>query len=557
MGRGAMTQSTDTSGIRMYPSSDWRPYRAGHWTWVEPFGWTWVGDEPWGWAPYHYGAWVHQPSGWGWCPGPSAQYWSPAVVSYCQDNSDVAWCPLAPAEVRYPPALSVGFRGGDWSAFFSIGAAAVYYPTAGHYCVARPWQNTYVNQVTYVNNVTNITNVYNSGPFVNRNTYFGGRNFVPVNAQYLGATHTSIQNFGGRSAYQPVTRANVGIFSRGRAIGAPANGGRALAGPPAVRVTRQALTPTRTFQPALRVQQQLATRAVYRAPLPANVPRAATLSGQRFTAPRMAAVSGSRLTPGRVAAGATAAGMGAAAIRAARNNAGTRIAPGAIPLAATRPGVSHAAVRVPASASSGLRTYLQQRNAGRLPSKSAPNRSVATMPRARGHNALTRTTAHPGGNPAAHTPVHTALPATRAIPAFEPCLPCQPANAARPDDRSPSHTGSQPPRGDAGTEHSHSCREDARCTTECRCTTQRTAQSLCERSSSDSVCARRASCRAHSCHRRCASVRCPPQSDGSPPGDFAAHALGDASLFRSYASGPRASDGFTPECPLSRYEQRE
>jgi len=100
--------------------SDWRPYHYGSWTWVNPFGWTWVSTEPWGWAPYHYGTWVHQSYGWGWCPGPVNQYWSPAVVHFSEYDDRVAWCPLAPSEVRYPASFGLGFRRGNWSLYFSI-----------------------------------------------------------------------------------------------------------------------------------------------------------------------------------------------------------------------------------------------------------------------------------------------------------------------------------------------------------------------------------------------------------------------------------------------------
>ncbi len=106
---------------------NWRPYGAGSWTWVHPFGWTWVSSDTWGWAPYHYGTWVHAEYGWAWVPGPANQYWSPGVVSFHQVNGGIAWVPLAPNEVQYPSALTVGFRSGNWSTFFSIGGAAVYY----------------------------------------------------------------------------------------------------------------------------------------------------------------------------------------------------------------------------------------------------------------------------------------------------------------------------------------------------------------------------------------------------------------------------------------------
>ena len=121
-------------------SADWRPYFHGHWVDVDPYGWTWVSDEPWGWAPYHYGTWAHYPYGWAWCPGPVDQYWSPACVSFCDDDGDIGWCPLAPWEVSYPPSLDVGFGSGDWSVSFSIGGCGVYYPSAGGFFGCRPWE---------------------------------------------------------------------------------------------------------------------------------------------------------------------------------------------------------------------------------------------------------------------------------------------------------------------------------------------------------------------------------------------------------------------------------
>ncbi len=257
---------------------DWRPYGAGQWTWVEPYGWTWVASEPWGWAPYHYGTWVHVSYGWAWVPGPATQYWSPAVVSFYQVGTRVAWCPLAPREVVYPPALAIGFRGADWSLFFSIGRAAVYYPGPERVFVARPWPTTYVNHVTYVTNVTNVTNIT-----INRNTYVTNT-IVPANARFQGGTQVEVEQFAGRTgAYRPVTRADVAIFTQGRAIGAP-TGGASVAGPQNVRVTASAFTPTRTYLSQPPVPREVANRSVFRASLPARVPStvATPQPGQRF-----------------------------------------------------------------------------------------------------------------------------------------------------------------------------------------------------------------------------------------------------------------------------------
>lgn len=265
--------------------ADWRPYRAGHWTWVEPFGWTWVSNENWGWAPYHYGSWVHQPYGWVWCPGPSVQYWSPGVVSFTENAGVMAWCPLAPGEVRYPSRLALGFRNGNWSAFFSIGGAAVYYPTSTRYCEPRPFRNVYVNRVTYVNHVTNVTNVYNvTNITVNHNTYLTNARFVPSNARWQGGTQVAVSSFGGRGLYQPAPGGAQSIFARGQVISAPVSG-HPVAGPQSVRVTATSLTPTRVYRAPASLPQQVVNRTVYRGSLPTNVPRAAAQpqNGQRFT----------------------------------------------------------------------------------------------------------------------------------------------------------------------------------------------------------------------------------------------------------------------------------
>lgn len=259
----------------------WRPYRAGHWTWVEPFGWTWVSTERWGWAPYHYGTWVHQPYGWAWCPGPSVQYWSPGVVSFTESNGVMAWCPLAPHEVRYPSRLTLGFRNGNWSAFFSIGGAAVYYPTSARYCEPRPFRNVYINRVTYVNHVTNVYNVTNIT--VNRNTYLTNAHFLPANARWQGGTQVAVASFGGKGLYQPVAGGTQSIFARGRVISAPV-GGRPVAGPQSVHVTAAALTPARSYQAPTKLPAQYVNRTVYRAALPSKVPtiQSQPQRGQQF-----------------------------------------------------------------------------------------------------------------------------------------------------------------------------------------------------------------------------------------------------------------------------------
>ena len=421
--------------------ADWRPYSSGHWTWVEPFGWTWVANESWGWAPYHYGTWVHQPYGWGWVPGPTTQYWSPAVVSFYQSDSRVAWCPLAPAEVRYPSALSIGFRSGNWSLFFSIGSAAVYYPNQNHICEARPWSTGYVNHVTYVNNVTNVTNVtnvYNNTNIrnisVNRNTYITNNNFVPANAQAQGASVASTQNFGGRGAYAPVTRADYGVFTSGRAVAAPANGQAAIAGPQAVQVTRAALSPTRSFQPTTSVPHQYTTRAIYRAPLPANVPAQASTvqTGQRFentraaiapvrngngTAPGTTVVTPTR--PGRVTTPNPTPGTPGRPTNPANPNSGNNtVAPGT-----TRP----------SSGSTALQQYLRDRDKAKA-GNSGANSTSTTNPNA---GARPNGTTNPNRD-------NTNAEGGRPRPGSN--APANPATTGNTPPRTPRDTTTLPPR---------------------------------------------------------------------------------------------------------------
>ena len=249
--------------------ADWRPYQHGHWVWVDPFGWTWVSSEAWGWAPYHYGTWVDESYGWAWVPGPAHQYWCPAVVHFSEYNGAVAWCPLAPAEVHYPPAHRLGFRSGGWSPNFSIGGCAVYYPANDRYCEPRPFNNVVVNKTVYVNNVTNVYNINRTT--INRNVHETNYHFVPGNAQTAGVTTASEEAFGGRGEYQPAPRVATAYFTQGRGTGAPERGAAPVAGPIGVRPTAEAYTPSRRFLPATRPDSAFEQRPMFRAPLPRRV----------------------------------------------------------------------------------------------------------------------------------------------------------------------------------------------------------------------------------------------------------------------------------------------
>ena len=290
--------------------ADWRPYQHGHWVWVEPFGWTWVGDEAWGWAPYHYGTWVSEPYGWGWVPGPARQYWCPAVVHFSEYGGGIAWAPLAPGEVRYPPTLALGFRGGNWAAFFSIGGAAVYYPHNNDYCEPRPFNNATVNRITYVNNGTNIYNrpSYNNGfssTTVNRNLYLHGSGFVPVNARSgSGVTTASTAEFGGGGHYHPQTFGGAAYWTRGRSVGAPQAGFAPVAGPMSVHPTLLGATASRSFVPDAHPNPFFQDRSTFRAPLPNRVARFApplrspSSGAARFPSPPSVRSGAMRLNPG-------------------------------------------------------------------------------------------------------------------------------------------------------------------------------------------------------------------------------------------------------------------
>lgn len=239
-------------------ASAWRPYHEGRWVWLEPYGWTWCGAEAWGWAPYHYGTWFHAAYGWAWRPGPTHQYWCPAVVNFTSYNGDVCWCPLAPREVVYPSVLSIGFGGRSWWLSFSIGGAACYYPGPPGVCVARPWHNHYANTVA----VVDVRHV--GGEF---RPYDG--HFVPRNAR-LGAVYASPTQFATGGRYAVYTGPHsVTVFQKGRSF--VAAGPRPFAGP-AVRPERVSFSATRTFvnrHPAAAVL----SRPVFRASVPATVAR--------------------------------------------------------------------------------------------------------------------------------------------------------------------------------------------------------------------------------------------------------------------------------------------
>ena len=247
-------------------------------------------------------------------PGPARQYWCPAVVHFSEYNGSIAWAPLCPSEVRYPSERRLGYRGEDWSLLFSIGRAAVYYPYNDSYCEARPFDNVVVNRVTYINNVTNIYNINNvnngsrtdiRSTSINRNTYFGGTQFVPFNARNAaGVTMATVASFGGRGEYQAAPRTASAFFLRGRSIGAPAVGSAPVAGPISARPTAMAFTPSRDFLPNAHPASPILRRQLFRAALPAPVARVAP-SSPRYQAfgQRPGAIRAGDSSPSRAADG--------------------------------------------------------------------------------------------------------------------------------------------------------------------------------------------------------------------------------------------------------------
>lgn len=259
----------------------WRPYHRGHWTWVDPFGWTWVSDDPWGWAPYHYGTWAHFGTGWGWCPGPAVQYWSPAAVDFVDDDGYIAWAPLAPTEVRYP-TFSVGFGGPNWWLSFSIGGCAVYEPFATTYCdpvvypaycFAPGWRRHGWDR-----------DGWDRGDF-GRNGY----HFVPRNAAF-GAIAVSRNGFAGSGRYVAINRNSRSMFAKRAQL----TGSRtAFSGPVNVRPGVTAFTPNRTLAGGGRPTAM--NRSVYRAPLTGRLARMnATSRAQPVSALHAAAMGASR-----------------------------------------------------------------------------------------------------------------------------------------------------------------------------------------------------------------------------------------------------------------------
>ena len=253
-------------GAVWYPhvNGDWRPYSAGSWVWVDPFGWTWVSTEAWGWTPYHYGSWVHNAFGWGWVPGPAHQYWCPGAVSFFSDGGSIAWAPLCPEEVHYPPALEIGFHAGDWSLYFSIGGCGVYYPNENHVCEARPWNTGFVNRRFYLTDKN-----HNAAHFVfsaSHNVDRPNDSWVPRNAGFGGGSFANTKEFGSGHNYARVPSNNLGIFQKGHLVGAPENGARPSAGPANMRPALNSLTPARNFThtaPPANVQ----ARPTYRTPV--------------------------------------------------------------------------------------------------------------------------------------------------------------------------------------------------------------------------------------------------------------------------------------------------
>src|SRR2546423_677362 len=239
--------------------SNWRPYSNGDWVWSDPVGYTWVDNEPWGWAPSHYGTWVHESYGWGWCPGPASQYWSPAVVNFTECQDRVAWAPLAPCDVRYPSALNIGFSNGDWAVNFSIGGVANYYPVNSGYCEARPWGNRYVNETNFVNvtNVYNVNNVYNG---------YADTGFIPYNSRnQWGTTVCNRNSFLDRGGYSRPLVAQTDLFRQGRYV--DWRGDRANVAGPWIRPDRSAFTPSRTLLAASSGMNQMLQRDTFRTPM--------------------------------------------------------------------------------------------------------------------------------------------------------------------------------------------------------------------------------------------------------------------------------------------------
>ena len=299
--------------------TNWRPYHDGRWTWVSPFGWTWVSDEAWGWAPYHYGTWVNLSYGWAWVPGPAQQYWSPAVVSFSEYDGNIAWCPLAPLEVRYPSYISFGYYGRNWYNRYSIGQAACYYPTNYGYCSPVVYNTTIINRVTIINNHTTIINRSPSAfgryqstaesDAIQSNRYVN-KSFVPVNSGRGAVTTADSKTFGGRGSYTAAGDRGSAMFQRGRVIAAPqANSNRTLtAGPATIRPVAESFTPRRSYTANV-IPTARQEREVYRAPLTPKIERTTSPvnAGRNGAAGRLnGSLNGTGDTPARTNGGRTA-----------------------------------------------------------------------------------------------------------------------------------------------------------------------------------------------------------------------------------------------------------
>jgi hypothetical protein len=260
-------------------SAGWRPYSDGHWVFTDPIGWTWVGNESWGWAPYHYGTWVHADRGWGWCPGPAAQCWSPAVVDFSYYGGNVCWCPLAPGDVHY--GLSVGLNIGGIGLGFSIGQVGCYYPVAGGFCEPRPWGNAYVNRYSSYN-VNTINNYYGNRGFA---AAWRTTNFTPRNAHFGAGSYVAANNFArGGGSFHAMDPKQASYFSRGKSFAMPARGSSQISGPFNVHPVASSFTPSHSFA-SHGPSAALLNRPVYRAPVPKFAARQTTGLGKSFAPP--------------------------------------------------------------------------------------------------------------------------------------------------------------------------------------------------------------------------------------------------------------------------------
>ncbi|MCX5871154.1 MAG: FecR family protein [Deltaproteobacteria bacterium] len=215
--------------------ADWAPYREGRWVWIGD-DYVWIASEPWGWAPYHYGRWSYISSyGWCWVPPPRNEvYWGPGYVSWVATENDVAWVPLAPAEVYY------GY-GNYGPHSVNIVNANIYAEIPG-----SNYRNAHVhNAVTVVNRDTFLTGRHHDvghreNPFLRERISIGRPRIEPgritkmpiiKNIPRINLPPANIRSLPGRAAEgaRPMVR------ERDRSVFAPTATPRPLA--PAVRMT--------------------------------------------------------------------------------------------------------------------------------------------------------------------------------------------------------------------------------------------------------------------------------------------------------------------------------